>query len=518
MNRGVRYVATALILVAVTAAIGFLANLTNPLPVIRNLGVSITLGVVSALALFTTVVPALKISIDGLLERVGLDRSKGALGRGRYLKPALAGSVHLARRVAPVIVILAVAGAAAGGLVWADLDQEQFGGSDADIAEWKQKLPGPLGWETHQYQDRTNHVDETYKPAGAVDSVRSRILIEDDVTGDDTLQDLHAGTAELHEEGVVLEAAGSPPVRSPVTAMQSIARQNEEFAAVFREADTDGDGVPDSNLASLYDAFYVADSDVAGQVIERTDGEYRSLLVTVTLDTADWRDRAEYVATLEDGANTMADGGERTVTVAGSFAVSQAVLNELQSGILLTMLIALSAIVVAMAGVFRLMHGTATLGVVVAVPIALVVGLVIGGMYLLDIPLNLLTALLMSLVIGLGIDYNIHLGDRFADERREGKEVYEALGAAVTGTGGALLGSTLTSICAFATLLLVPNSGIQSFGSIVVIALLTAFLASVFVLPSILALWSRVTPSRMWNQAAPEDEPTSVREDAFTQD
>jgi predicted RND superfamily exporter protein len=238
----------------------------------------------------------------------------------------------------------------------------------------------------------------------------------------------------------------------------------------------------------------------------------------VTLNTDDWTDRAEYVNTLEGGAATMADDGEHATTVAGSFAISQSVLDALQSGILLTMFIALSAAVVAMAIIFRLMHGTATLGVVVAVPITLVVGLVVGGMYVLEIPLNLLTALLMSLVIGLGIDYNIHLGDRFADERREGANTDEALERAVTGTGGALLGSTLTSVCAFAALLLVPSPGMQSFGSIVVVALSTAFITSVFVLPSIIALWSRVTDASVGGSGTTPEEPTSPAEDGFTQD
>jgi len=128
---------------------------------------------------------------------------------------------------------------------------------------------------------------------------------------------------------------------------------------------------------------------------------------------------------------------------------------------------------------------------VTVVPIALVAGLVIGSMYLLDVPLTLLTALLMSLVIGLGIDYNIHLSDRFAQELGRHGGVYEALEAAVVGTGGALLGSTLTSSAAFLALLLHPHPQFQSLGLLVVLALVTSFLVSVFVLPSMLALWAR---------------------------
>ncbi|MEF8825564.1 MAG: MMPL family transporter [Halapricum sp.] len=264
-------------------------------------------------------------------------------------------------------------------------------------------------------------------------------------------------------------------------------------AEAFEDADTDDNGVPDRNLETVYDAFYTADSETASQVIERRDGEYRSMLVTLALD-GDWSNADTVVSKLSGGAATMEGDGSRSATIAGNFGVNDAALGVIIGGILQTMTIALLAIGLTLAVVFKVMHGSATLGLVVAVPIALVLGLVIGGMYLLAIPLTLLTALLMSLVIGLGVDYNIHIGDRFADELREGKTVFEALDAAVTGTGGVLLGSTLTSSGAFATIALVPHPQMQSFGAIVVIALLISFLVSVLVLPSLLVLWDRYSP------------------------
>jgi predicted RND superfamily exporter protein len=494
MRRGVGLVATALVLVTVTAAIGFLSNLVNPLAVVRNLGVSITLGVVSALVVFTTVVPALKVEIDGALERFGIDRHERPLGHGRYLERALGASVVAARRGAPAVVVLAVVAGAAGGVAWTDLDREQFGGgSAAEVAEWKQSIPDPVGWEPGDYVRRSERVDDVYRPAGGGDTVRSRILVRGDVTGDDALADLRAGVDRLRADGVVLSTAGDVGVRSPLTAMERVAQRDPSFATAFERADTDGDGVPDEDLASLYDALYAADADAAGRVVERTDGEYRSLLVTVPLSSNDWTDRAAYVADLERGADRIAEDG-RTATLAGNWAVSAAVLDELTGGILLTMVVGLTAIVVATGAAFRLMHGSLALGVVVAGPIVLVVGLVVGGMYALSIPLNLLTALLMSLVIGLGVDYNVHVGDRFADERRAGASLESALRAAVTGTGGALFGSTLTSAGAFAALWLVPNGALQSFAAIVVVALVTAFVVSVAVLPSALALFHRLAP------------------------
>jgi predicted RND superfamily exporter protein len=490
MSEGIRLVTTALLLVTVTASIGFLANLVNPLPVIRDLGVSITLGVVSALIIFVTVVPALKISIDGLLERLGLDRHKAALGHGTYLRPVLETSVTLARRAAPVVLILAVVVGTLGGLAWTELGQENYQQSDGEVAEWKQQLPGPLGWEQSEFPEQQQHAQAAYQPANADDAAQSQILVRDGLTANSTLEDIEAGVQRIEDDGLLITQTAVQSYHTPTTEMRRVAAENETFAAVFQRADTDGNGVPDRNLEAVYDAFYEADSQTAERVLERTDGEYRSALVTVSLD-ADRSEGGDVVPQLDDAAAVMEGDGQRTATAAGSIAVNYAILNETIGGILLTMVIALLTIAVALTAVFRYMHGSATLGAVVALPIVLVVGLVIGGMYLLEIPLTLLTALLMSLVIGLGIDYNIHVGDRFADELNAGRTPVESLRRAVTGTGGALLGSTLTSVGAFATIALVPHPQMQSFGGLVVIALVTSFAVSMLVLPSLLLLWSR---------------------------
>ncbi len=504
MGRGLRLVTTALILVTATAAIGFLANLANPLPLIRNLGVSITLGVVSALVIFVTVVPALKISIDGLLERVGMDRRKQALGHGTYLRPVLERSVTLARRAAPVVLVLAVLVGAVGGLAWFSLGQESFQQSNGEVAEWKQNLPDPVGWEPSDVQQQNAHVNEVYQPADADAAIQSRILVEGDVTSDSTLEDIDEGVSELKDKNVVIDQKGTNPERSPVTEMRRVAAENESFNETFHAADSDGNGIPDQNIEQLYDAFYDADAGAAQGVIERSDGEYRSVLVSVSL-SGDYGDRQDVVPKLDDGAATMEGNADRTATPAGSMSVSKAITDQIVGGIVMTMLIALAAIIITLTAVFKYMHGSATLGTVVSGPIVLVVGLVIGGMFLLDIPLTLLTAILMSLVIGLGVDYNIHIGDRFADELRQGATSVEALRAAVTGTGGALLGSTLTSAGAFATIALVPHPQMQSLGNMVVIAMVTSFLVSILVLPSALLLWDRYSASSVTSEDASED-------------
>lgn len=64
-------------------------------------------------------------------------------------------------------------------------------------------------------------------------------------------------------------------------------------------------------------------------------------------------------------------------------------------------------------------------------------------------PLTVNTALLLSIVIGLGIDCNIHVSGRAVQELERGASLPDALTAVTTGMGGALLGSTLTTVTAF---------------------------------------------------------------------
>jgi hypothetical protein len=62
---------------------------------------------------------------------------------------------------------------------------------------------------------------------------------------------------------------------------------------------------------------------------------------------------------------------------------------------------------------------------------------------------------------------------------------------AVTGTGGALLGSAATTVGGFGVLIFAILPPLQQFGQITGLTIIYAFLASVLVLPSLLAVWTR---------------------------
>jgi predicted RND superfamily exporter protein len=489
MGRALSSVGVAFVLVTVTAAVGFLANLTSPIGMVRDLGVGITLGVVSALVVFTTLVPALKVSADGLLERFGSDRRKSALGKGKYLRPILGAGVDAAQRAAPLVIVVALLAGAGGAMAWTDIDRQAYQQS-SDVAEWKTELPEPLAWEANDdpYYENQQYVEEKYQSADP-DRRTTSILIEGDVTDPSALESVAAGVEDARERDAVFEHDGRARIVSPLSVMRSVAETDEQFAETFREADADGDGVPDRNLEAVYAALYDAAPDRASQVVERRDGEFRSIRVLVPVEQGiEIDERAEAMHAI---AETVEGDGPLTATAVGQATFENAELGQMADGIFRTMLVALVVVAVVLAVSYRLTEGSATLGAITVVPIALVLALVLGGMYLTGTPITFVTALLMSLVIGLGIDYNIHVSDRFAQELDRGRDPVGALRTAVIGTGGALLGSTLTSGGAFATLLLHVSPQLRGFGMLVVLALSLAFVVSVFVFPSMLLAWSQ---------------------------
>ena len=517
MYRSSRSVLVAFLLVAVTAGAGFLANITNPIGFIRAFGIVITLGVLASVFVFATLVPALKVIADSLLERWGLDRHRTALGTTGLLKRFLSSGVTLARHGAIIVLVVAVVAGGLGLVAYTDLDRQGFQQDFTQEDDWQTSLPGPVGWSAHETEYRTHldYVESQYQS----DDERERntiFLIRGDVTDAKVLERIHTGTALTEKNDMTFEQGGEVAIVSPLSLIQKhtieseefanlvagVAEEDEQFADVLKELGEENaqfdtalaraEPAKAENLTTVYDALYESASAEASAVIERTGGEYESMQILVPVNQdVDIDERGTAMHEIADGI----EGETELHVVPVDFAtVSNAGLGEIADSILWTMLLAFAGVTVVLGVAYRIERESLTLGAVTVAPIMIVVGFVFGGMYLFSVSLTFITAFLVSITIGLGIDYNIHISDRFAQEFERTGNPEESLYIAVRGTGGALLGSALTSSAAFATLLVHPSVVFQSFGLIVVLALLLSFFVSIFVLPSFLLLWARWQP------------------------
>lgn len=124
--------------------------------------------------------------------------------------------------------------------------------------------------------------------------------------------------------------------------------------------------------------------------------------------------------------------------------------------------------------------------------------------------LNLITSFIFAILLGLGIDFGIHLYSRYLLERRHGYGVDEALTRAVVETGTPLSLGVLTTAAAFFALMLGSFPGFSQFGFVAGLGVLIAFVTMTTVMPALVkvmeGLWpSKVRlakPHRAWDPAA----------------
>lgn len=125
------------------------------------------------------------------------------------------------------------------------------------------------------------------------------------------------------------------------------------------------------------------------------------------------------------------------------------------------------------------------------VPVVLVAAWLYGLMYAMGYAVNVVTATIGAISIGIGIDFSVHVTMRFREELQRRRDRIEALRAAGAGTGSALAASALSSVVGFSILAFAPMPMFASYGLLTAMMILMAFSASLLVLPSLLML---VTP------------------------
>jgi predicted RND superfamily exporter protein len=112
----------------------------------------------------------------------------------------------------------------------------------------------------------------------------------------------------------------------------------------------------------------------------------------------------------------------------------------------------------------------------------------IGALVLLGWPLDFMTVMVSSLVIGAGIDFGIHVSHRFREEwHHGGVDIDEAIRRTIDNVGRALLAAAVTTAGAFAIIAVSDITPLRRFGGITALSLTFSLLSSLLVLPSILA-------------------------------
>ena len=171
-------------------------------------------------------------------------------------------------------------------------------------------------------------------------------------------------------------------------------------------------------------------------------------------------------------------------------------INDMLGSIVPTQLKTSAVALLLCALIVILVFGSLFFGLAATSVVFIGIALEIGALSLLNWPLDFMTVMVSSLVIGAGIDFGIHVTHRFREEWHQGGvEIDEAMRRTIGNVGKALVAAAVTTAGAFAIIAISNISYLRRFGGITAWSLISSLLAALLVLPSILA-WRAASVER----------------------
>jgi len=464
-----------------TTVIGFAANVSSSLGPIRDFGVVAAVGIVFTFLIFGVFLPAAKVYADRLRERHGvpsfgtrpLGDEDSLLGR---VLPVGVRVARVAPRLFVVVLLLGTAGMAGYGAgVDSRFSQDDFLPPEENPA-YLEYLPEQVQPRDYTVTETTNFLEERFQ-TGEEDT--TTVYVEGSLTDDGALESMWRAGADPPDSFVVDD--GHARETSIVTVIRAYAERDPEFARLVARNDRNANGIPDQNLVVVYDALL--DSPARDRALRYITDDYTAARVQYAVE-AD----ASQAAVTED-TRAVADRFRYEATATGSVVVLKAVSDVIAASAFVALALALAGTAVFLVVAYWVLEGRPWLGVVNLLPIAATVAGIAATMRALNVPFNVLTGTILSIGIGLGVDYSVHVVHRFAAEY-DGTDVYGALTATVRGTGGALTGSVLTTVSGVGVLVLAITPVLGQFGLLTGLTILYSYFASVVALPPALAVWA----------------------------
>jgi len=520
----VTHVGMALFLVTVTTVAAFLSNLVSPMGPLQEFGIIAAIGITSCFFTMVTFVPACLHIRDSRLarkmaenpEKYGKHKNgsklfdKGVALKGRGISAGAVAAEHHPWIIIMIVIVISAGSIAMAVNLETTFDFEDFLPEDLEIT-----------------QD-LNYLMNEFAVAGG-EAPEVQVLVEGDITDPSTINALHDTIESMSDDTHVLQAGGEPDVESIFSLMEDWATDsnlhgfddpnyNSTFEALYNSTFT-ATGMVQSgaDVTPLFDWLYLNPLSAmdAMSVLHRTgDGVYDAtvLRISIGIDDVDEEKVKELMSEMDDNMEPLEPVSERAVLTGGSVitTIILDILNESQiDSLILTLIVCLLILVL----VFYLKDRSFALGAITLLPVIFCVLWILGTMYVMDISLNIMTLMVTSLTIGIGVDYGIHISHRFAEDLERFDDIYDASCNTVQNTGAALFGGASTTIVGFGLISFATMPPIAQFGLITALTILYSSIASVFVLPTFLVIWAKWKRKRNGVEGKEEKEETGEQKE-----
>ena len=488
-------VGIALTLATLATIVGFLSNVVSPLPEFKDFGITVSFGILFALLLVMTFVPAIRSLLDKKAEKKDSINREAFSSSGESILNKVAGASSIIPRKLKLISIALLLGISSYGYVsFTNLDTV-FNFTDflpeddpvvATLAVLTDEFGGGFGETTTvllEGEDLAtpeihNAIIDAINNLATADNV---VVFGENVANESVVASLGA---MLAPQDVAPGAPPQAPDMDLISGLMSYGVQlmtGEGMNAL--KVSTTGD------VESLYKSLLTMDPATFGGSLYLNDQEIftaQQIKITTSAGSEGSRQLTEdiYIAFAQviDLGVDVAATNDSIVTNSVSDLISASQFQSLIFAILSSMLFLIIYYWIDLRRPF--------LGVVTIFPvIAIVMGTYLG-MGLLEIPLNPVTATLTGIAIGIGVPFVIHVTNRFREALSKDSNPVSAITSTLKTTGGSLFGSAFTTMAGFGILTTSTLKPFQQMGQVVLVSIGFALVASILILPTLLVLWA----------------------------
>ncbi len=398
---------------ALTTAIGFSALMTSQVLPVRFFGLFSAIGVLTEMILAIILFP-ISIRVLGIpkVKQNILINEPKALSKKSFL------SHFVLHRQKPIIItgiLLAVLGVYGATQIWIDTSFLANFEKDHPIAVTDKFVNSTFGGTSSVNIILQSEEEDTFK--------NPQVLL----TMDEMQQQL--GTKSL--------------VGASFSLTDFIKRMN----FVMNDEDESFLSIPDSQeLIAQYLLLYdmSGDSETLSKVVDY-NFEKANMQIQLKNDSSVLME--EIINTVETYSDQFKNLGI-DVSYSGSGYTAYIFSSLLMDGQILSLLISFVIVAILLALVFK----NLLLGIIGTIPIAITAIVNFGVMGLLKIPLSSATALISSIAIGIGVDYAIHLIERYTLNRRVGLSIEDSVNETIVHTGKAIVFNAIAVMGGFIVL------------------------------------------------------------------
>lgn len=488
-------VGIALTLATLATIVGFLSNVVSPLPEFKDFGITVSFGILFALLLVMTFVPAIRSLLDKKAEKKDSINREAFSSSGESVLNKVAGASSIIPRKLKLISIALLLGISSYGYVsFTNLDTV-FNFTDflpeddpvvATLAVLTDEFGGGFGETTTvllEGEDLAtpeihNAIIDAINNLATADNV---VVFGENVANESVVASLGA---MLAPQDVAPGAPPQAPDMDLISGLMSYGVQlmtGEGMNAL--KVSTTGD------VESLYKSLLTMDpATFGGSLYLNDEGIFTAQQIKITTSAGSEGSRqltediySAFAQVIDLGVDVAATN-DSIVTNSVSDLISASQFQSLIFAILSSMLFLIIYYWIDLRRPF--------LGVVTIFPvIAIVMGTYLG-MGLLEIPLNPVTATLTGIAIGIGVPFVIHVTNRFREALTKDSNPVSAITSTLKTTGGSLFGSAFTTMAGFGILTTSTLKPFQQMGQVVLVSIGFALVASILILPTLLVLWA----------------------------